>query len=114
MWVPAFAGTTPMKSNKSKSTMAGYKLATYRSADGARAGLVVDEQVFDAAKLIGESAYATVLGILEDWRSAQGALRKAAAAGASKRRVQSQPLGRTKLLRSERLPSGIYFARADY
>ena len=65
--------------------MAGYKLATYQSADGPRAGLVVEDKVFDAAKLTGKAAYATVLGILDDWRAAQPALKKAAAkAGKSK------------------------------
>jgi len=38
-----------------------YKLATYQSADGPRAGLVVDDKVFDAAKLTGKAAYASVL-----------------------------------------------------
>ena len=41
--------------------MAGYKLATYQSADGPRAGLVIDDKVFDAAKVTGKPAYATVL-----------------------------------------------------
>ena len=59
--------------------MDGYKLATYQASDGARAGLVIDDKVFDAAKLTGKAAYATVLGILEDWRTAQGVLKKAAA-----------------------------------
>ena len=59
--------------------MAPYKLATYQSSDGPRAGLVIEDKVFDAAKLTGKAAYATVLGILEDWRAAQGALKKAAA-----------------------------------
>ena len=45
--------------------MAGYKLATYQTPDGPRAGLVIDDRVFDAAKLTGKPAYATVLGILE-------------------------------------------------
>ncbi len=76
--------------------MAGYKLATYQSSDGPRAGLVIDDKVFDAAKLTGKAAYATMLGILEDWRGAQGALRKAAA-NAGKGRVKGLPLGRTKL-----------------
>ena len=39
----------------------------------------IDDKVFDAAKLTGKAAYASVLGILEDWRAAQGALKKAAA-----------------------------------
>ena len=51
---------------------AGYKLASYQSADGPRAGLVVDDKVFDAAKLTGKAAYASVIGILEDWKTAEG------------------------------------------
>ena len=58
---------------------AGYKLATYRSSEGPRAGLVIGEEVFDAAKLTGKPAYSSVLGILEDWKTAEGALKKAAA-----------------------------------
>ncbi len=50
--------------------MAGYKLATYQTKDGPRAGLVVDDKVVDAAKATGKPAYATVLGILNDWKSA--------------------------------------------
>ena len=83
--------------------MAGYKLATYQTSDGPRAGLVIDDKVFDAAKLTGKAAYATVLGILEDWRAAQGVLRKAAAA-AGKSRAKALPLGRTKLLAPVRWP----------
>jgi hypothetical protein len=60
--------------------MAGYKLATYQTSDGPRAGLVIDDKVYDAAKLTGEPDYASVLGILADWRAARGALKKAAAA----------------------------------
>ena len=77
--------------------MAGYKLATYQSSDGPRAGLVIDDKVFDAAKLSGRAAYATMLGILEDWRTAQGVLKKSAA-NAGKSRVKALPLGRTRLL----------------
>ena len=73
--------------------MAGYKLATYQTSDGPRAGLVIDDKVFDAAKLTGKGPYATVLGILEDWKTAQGVLRKAAAA-AGKSRAKALPLGR--------------------
>ena len=52
----------------------------------------VDDKLFDAAKLTGKAAYATMLGILNDWRPAQGALKKAAAK-AGKSKVKSQPLG---------------------
>ncbi len=37
---------------------------------------MVGEEVFDAAKLTGKPAYATVIGILEDWRSAEGGAEK--------------------------------------
>jgi len=93
--------------------MAGYKLATYKSADGPRAGLVIDDKVFDAAKLTGKPAYATVLGIIEDWRSAHGVLKKAAA-GAGKSRAKGLPLARIKLLAPLRWPPTIYCAGANY
>jgi 2-keto-4-pentenoate hydratase/2-oxohepta-3-ene-1,7-dioic acid hydratase in catechol pathway len=92
---------------------AGYKLATYRSSDGPRAGLIIGEEVFDAAKLCGKPAYATVIGILTDWKSAEGALKKAAA-GAAKGRAKQQPLKKTKLLAPVRFPSAIYCAGANY
>src|SRR5262249_7561168 len=84
--------------------MAGYKLATYQTPDGPRAGLVIDDKVFDAAKLTGKAAYASVLAILADWRAAQGALKKAAAA-AGKSRVKALPVSRAKLLAPVRWPS---------
>jgi 2-keto-4-pentenoate hydratase/2-oxohepta-3-ene-1,7-dioic acid hydratase in catechol pathway len=93
--------------------MAGYRLATYQSSEGPRAGLVIDDKVFDAAKLTRQGAYASVLGILEDWRASQGALKKAAA-NAGKSRVKGLPLGRTKLLAPVRWPSAIYCAGANY
>src|SRR5262245_44787606 len=89
--------------------MAGYKLATYQSADGPRAGLVVDDKVFDAAKLTGKAAYGTVLGILNDWSKAQGAL-KAAAAKAEK----AKPIAKAKLLAPVQYPSAIFCAGANY
>jgi len=92
---------------------AGYKLATYRSSEGPRAGIVVGEEVFDASKLTGKPAYATVIGILEDWKTAQGVLKKAAA-GAAKSRAKRQPLAKTKLLAPVRFPSAIYCAGANY
>jgi 2-keto-4-pentenoate hydratase/2-oxohepta-3-ene-1,7-dioic acid hydratase in catechol pathway len=92
---------------------AGYKLATYKSAEGPRAGLVIGDEVFDAAKLTGKPAYATVMGILADWKRAEGALKKAAA-GAAKSRVKRQPLNKTKLLAPVQYPTAIYCAGANY
>jgi 2-keto-4-pentenoate hydratase/2-oxohepta-3-ene-1,7-dioic acid hydratase in catechol pathway len=93
--------------------LAGYKLATYQSSDGPRAGLVIGEDVFDAAKLTGKPAYATVGGILADWKVAEGALKKTAA-GAAKSRTKRQPLAKTKLLAPVPAPPTIFCAGANY
>lgn len=96
---------------------AGYRLATYRSKHGPRAALIVEDRAFDAAALTGKAAYATVIGILADWKSAQAALQKAAAhAGKSgaKSHGKSQPLAKTKLLAPVQFPSAIYCAGANY
>jgi 2-keto-4-pentenoate hydratase/2-oxohepta-3-ene-1,7-dioic acid hydratase in catechol pathway len=111
-------GFVSLMLNREKTPMAlakpaGYRLATYKSGEGPRAGLVIGEEVFDAAKLTGRPAYATVLGILADWKSAEGALKKAAA-GAAKSRAKRQPLKRTKLLAPVQFPSAIYCAGANY
>jgi len=92
---------------------AGYKLATYKSSDGPRAGLIGGDDVFDAAKLTGKAAYATVMGIMADWKRAEPAL-KAAAAKAAKSKGKRQPLKKTKLLAPLRFPSAIYCAGANY
>ncbi len=92
---------------------AGYKLATYRSADGPRAGLVIGDAVFDVAKLTGVAEYATVLGILQEWKAAERVLRRAAVS-AGKSRAKRQPLAKTKLLAPVRFPSAIYCAGANY
>ena len=92
---------------------AGYKLATYKSSDGPRAGIIVGDDVFDAAKLTGKAAYATVMGIMADWKRAEPAL-KAAAAKAAKSKGKRQPLKKTKLLAPLRFPSAIYCAGANY
>jgi 2-keto-4-pentenoate hydratase/2-oxohepta-3-ene-1,7-dioic acid hydratase in catechol pathway len=94
-----------------KSKPAGYKLATYQSDDGPRAGLIVGEEIHDAAKLTGNSGYATVLAILQDWKVAEGALRKATAATG---RRKGRPLNRSKLLAPVRWPSAIFCAGANY
>jgi 2-keto-4-pentenoate hydratase/2-oxohepta-3-ene-1,7-dioic acid hydratase in catechol pathway len=91
----------------------GYKLATYKTTEGPRAGMVIGEEVFDAARLTGEAAYASVIGIVEDWKAAEGALRKAAA-GAAKGRAKRQPLAKTRLLAPLRFPPTIYCAGANY
>ena len=96
--------------------MAGYKLATYQSADGPRAGVIVDDTLFDAAKLTRKAAYATVIAILEDWKNAQALLKKAAVGAAKAKGAKGggRPLKGTKLMAPVRWPSAIYCAGANY
>jgi 2-keto-4-pentenoate hydratase/2-oxohepta-3-ene-1,7-dioic acid hydratase in catechol pathway len=96
---------------------AGYKLATYRTSEGPRAGIIIGDAVFNAAKLTGKAAYASVAGILADWKAAEGTLRKAAASAAKnsrKSRAKRQPLAKTKLLAPLPHPPTIFCAGANY
>ena len=92
--------------------MAGYKLATYQTADGPRAGLVIDDKVYDAAKLTGKPAYATVLGILNDWKAAQGVLNEAAAK-AGKSKARAVPLGKHQAARAGAVALGDLLRRRE-
>jgi 2-keto-4-pentenoate hydratase/2-oxohepta-3-ene-1,7-dioic acid hydratase in catechol pathway len=92
--------------------MAGYKLATYQSADGPRAGLVFGETIADVERLTGRPSYATVLGILEDWDNARGLLQDAAAKAAGDGKAQA--LQQTRLRAPVLWPSAIYCAGANY
>jgi 2-keto-4-pentenoate hydratase/2-oxohepta-3-ene-1,7-dioic acid hydratase in catechol pathway len=96
-----------------QSKRASYKLATYQTKDGPRAGLVVGDDVFDAAKVTGKAGYASVAGILADWKNAERALRNAAG-GAATLRGKSQPLSKTKLLAPVPNPPTIFCAGANY
>ena len=93
--------------------MPSYMLVTYQSDKGPRAGVAVGDKLFDAAALTRKAAYSTVLAILNDWSSAKGALKKAAAA-AGKSKLKSKPLARAKLLAPVLWPSAIYCAGANY
>lgn len=92
--------------------MAGYKLATYQSMQGPRAGIVVEETVFDAAELTGQASYASVIGILEDWRRASDAVQGALAK--RKGDTKAMPLVQTRLRAPVLWPSAIYCAGANY
>jgi 2-keto-4-pentenoate hydratase/2-oxohepta-3-ene-1,7-dioic acid hydratase in catechol pathway len=89
--------------------MASYKLVTYQTADGQRAGLVIADHIHDAATLTGHAADSTVLAILHDWPAARDRLDKAASAPPA-----GQPLAATKLLPPILWPSAIYCAGANY
>ena len=89
---------------------AGYKLATYASPKGPRAGIIVGETLHDAADLTGSASDASVLGILEDWDAASARCRAAAA----KAKSGGTPLAQAKLLTPVRWPSAIYCAGANF
>jgi 2-keto-4-pentenoate hydratase/2-oxohepta-3-ene-1,7-dioic acid hydratase in catechol pathway len=91
--------------------MTDYKLATYQADTGARAGVVIDEEIVDAADLTGRPAYASMLAMLEDWDAAQEAIDAALARdGTAPRR----PLADAKLLAPVLWPSAVYCAGANY
>jgi len=92
--------------------MKNYKLVTYRAAKGPRAGIVVEEQVFDVAALTGRSSYATMLAVLNDWEEARALLEKAA--GLKEHKKKGIPLEKAKLLVPVLYPSAIFCAGANY
>src|SRR6516225_8051160 len=86
-----------------------YRLVTYAAAAGPRAGVVIGDEVFDAAKLTGRTGDATVLGLLDDRAAAAERLGKAAPAPGTGERLAG-----VRLLAPIRWPSAIYCAGANY
>jgi 2-keto-4-pentenoate hydratase/2-oxohepta-3-ene-1,7-dioic acid hydratase in catechol pathway len=92
-----------------------YKLLSVRSGRGARAGVLIGDTVYDAAKITGVAAHSSVLGMLEDWSRARRLL-----ARASKRiesgqaRIKGAPLKSARLLAPVLYPGAIYCAGANY
>ncbi len=92
-----------------------YRLLSYRSGRDARAGVLVDAQVYDATKVSGNAAYTSVLAILQDWSEAKTAIALGAQRiAAGKSRTKGTPLKRVKLLAPILYPGNIYCAGANY
>jgi 2-keto-4-pentenoate hydratase/2-oxohepta-3-ene-1,7-dioic acid hydratase in catechol pathway len=92
-----------------------YKLLTYQAGRDARAGVLVNDTVYDAAKLTRNAAHSSVLGVLADWPKASRALAQAAKSiTAGKSRVKGAPLARAKLLAPVLYPGAIFCAGANY
>src|SRR5207302_5833624 len=91
--------------------MAEYRLVSYRAPQGARAGILVQDNVYDAARLCGDDAYGSMLGILRDWRAAAGLLKKKAA---NPGRARSITLKKARLLAPLPDPGAIFCAGANY
>jgi 2-keto-4-pentenoate hydratase/2-oxohepta-3-ene-1,7-dioic acid hydratase in catechol pathway len=92
-----------------------YKLLSYQAGRTARAGVLVADTVYDAAKVTGVAGHASVLGVLEDWSRARRLLAQAAKrleAGGG--RAKGMALKRVKLLAPVLYPGNIYCAGANY
>ncbi len=91
--------------------MTAYRLASYQSSDGPRAGLVVAETVYDLATLTGRIAYQSVLGVLNDWAAAKPLIEAVAGETAGK---FGRRLSEVALLAPILYPPTIYCAGANY
>jgi 2-keto-4-pentenoate hydratase/2-oxohepta-3-ene-1,7-dioic acid hydratase in catechol pathway len=90
--------------------MPAYKLLTYQSGRGARAGLMVNDVIYDVESLTGEPSDVTVLSLLDDWQAAQERLDAAAASAGRKGEAIVHPALRAPIL----YPPAIYCAGANY
>jgi 2-keto-4-pentenoate hydratase/2-oxohepta-3-ene-1,7-dioic acid hydratase in catechol pathway len=89
--------------------MPDYKLVTFQTSDGSRAGALIGEQIYDAAKLTGNPAHSTMMAVLRDWRAAHAELRKAKPG--TKKGI---PLQKAKLLAPVPAPGAVFCAGANY
>jgi 2-keto-4-pentenoate hydratase/2-oxohepta-3-ene-1,7-dioic acid hydratase in catechol pathway len=89
--------------------MHGYRLVTYESPRGPRAGLLRDDGILDIADQTEVSAYATMLGVLADWDAAQSQLTALYESSSA-----ALPLSATKLLAPIQHPGAIYCAGSNY
>jgi 2-keto-4-pentenoate hydratase/2-oxohepta-3-ene-1,7-dioic acid hydratase in catechol pathway len=90
--------------------MPGYKLATYQSPQGPRAGAVINDLMYDVAALTGQARYVSTQDVLDDWDAAHAALDAASKAP----KGQGQPLASVKLRAPILKPGAIYCAGANY
>lgn len=90
--------------------MAGYRLLSFRSETGPRAGIALGDAVYDLAAATGRADYATVKGVLEDWTAAAPIL----AGFAASPRGDTRRLETLELLAPILYPSAIYCAGANY
>jgi 2-keto-4-pentenoate hydratase/2-oxohepta-3-ene-1,7-dioic acid hydratase in catechol pathway len=97
--------------NKDDPPDPAYTLVTYRSPNGAAAGVVRNGTVFSVAELTGNPAHAAMLGILNDWEAA-GPMLENIVAVADKSR--GTPIETAQLLAPVVYPSAIFCAGANY
>jgi 2-keto-4-pentenoate hydratase/2-oxohepta-3-ene-1,7-dioic acid hydratase in catechol pathway len=88
-----------------------YRLLSYQSSNGARAGVLIGEQLFDAAMLSGKPHYSSMLGILDEWHLADALFADLSRGPAP--RSGRNPNGMT-LLAPVLYPGQIFAAGANY
>ena len=91
--------------------MTSYRLATYQSGNGPRAGVVLGETLFDAAGLLN-AAEASVTDLLADWPRSHDRILSAIAANPSP--ANALPLAQCHLRAPILWPGAIYCAGANY
>jgi 2-keto-4-pentenoate hydratase/2-oxohepta-3-ene-1,7-dioic acid hydratase in catechol pathway len=101
----------PRSPRNEEPEMTSYRLASYQAETGVRAGLLIDDVLYDAVAATGHSGDASMLGILEDWDEARERLTTAAA-----RAGELVALDRTShpLVAPLPRPGAIYCAGANY
>jgi len=87
-----------------------YKVVTYDAGRGARAGIIVNERVFDVAEATGRKEDASVLGLLADWPSAKARLAKLAGTPSS----TGMDFKTVRLFAPIPNPGAIFCAGANY
>ncbi len=92
--------------------MIDYKLLTYGALQGPRAGIIVEEEVFDLAGLTDKTSYDGMLDVLKDWEAARAVLDKAVE-DVKVGKIKGIPVEKVKLLVPV-LPSAIFCAGANY
>jgi 2-keto-4-pentenoate hydratase/2-oxohepta-3-ene-1,7-dioic acid hydratase in catechol pathway len=88
--------------------MKSYKLVSYQSLEGARAGLLVDGLVHDVAEAVGEIETVSIMHVLTAWDAWKPRLAAASATD------NGMPLEAVTLLAPLGAPSQIYCAGANY
>lgn len=89
-----------------------YRLLTYTDHDGPRAGVCVDDIVFDAAEAANNAHYGSVLAILDNWSALDESFAAFAVAGG--RGLAGKPLASLTLLPPVLYPGEIWAAGANY
>lgn len=87
-----------------------YKLLSYQSPIGPRAGMLVGDKIFDVAEATVQEAHASVLGVLDDWVNVEGLLASLA------RQPSGEPiaLSSAKLLAPVLYPGALFCAGANF